>query len=116
MNTSVERKLTAAARAALEADDATRLRLLRQRPFIEHPTVEAIHAFCQNALADYPTEGDTHLLVVGDSGMGKSRLLGKWAERHGCDQATARPDIHLHPWPPFGVAPTSISRPCWCSP
>lgn len=78
------RKLTSAARAALEADDTARLRQIRRKPFIRSPAIQAIHALCEEALEDYPTEGDTHLLIVGDSGMGKSKLLDKWAAQHGC--------------------------------
>lgn len=80
------RKLTAAARAALEADDTARLRQIRRKPFILHATAATIHTLCDEALEDYPTEGDTHLLVVGDSGMGKSKILKRFAAIHGCPE------------------------------
>ena len=73
---SQDRRLTKAAREALEADNtAQRLNLIRQKVFIRYAAADAITERLQEALEDYPTDGDSHFLVVGDSGMGKTRLV-----------------------------------------
>ncbi|HHU2342005.1 TPA: hypothetical protein ACUA9F_005427, partial [Escherichia coli] len=58
---SQDRRLTKAAREALEADNtAQRLNLIRQKVFIRYAAADAITERLQEALEDYPTEGDSH--------------------------------------------------------
>ena len=78
-----ERRLSPAARAALDSgDDAKRLQVIRRKPFVRHAVIGAIFERLEEALDDYPTEGDTHILVYGLSGMGKSKAAELFAERH----------------------------------
>lgn len=78
-----ERRLSPAARAALNSgDDAKRLQVIRRKPFVRHAVIGAIFERLEEALDDYPTEGDTHILVYGLSGMGKSKAAELFAERH----------------------------------
>ena len=78
-----ERRLSPAARAALESgDDAQRLQVIRRKPFVRHAVIGAIFERLEEALDDYPTEGDSHILVYGLSGMGKSKAAEVFAERH----------------------------------
>ena len=78
-----ERRLSPAARAALDSgDDAQRLQVIRRKPFVRHAVIGAIFERLEEALDDYPTEGDTHILVYGLSGMGKSKAAELFAERH----------------------------------
>lgn len=44
--------------------------------------IGAIFERLEEALDDYPTEGDSHILVYGLSGMGKSKAAEVFAERH----------------------------------
>lgn len=76
------RKLTRAALEALGADEETRLRVVRNIPFIQHTAVVRVERHLKNALDDYPTGGDRHYLIVADSGMGKSMVVKRFAERH----------------------------------
>lgn len=76
------RKLTRSAREALSADEETRLRVVRKIPFIKHAAVARIERRLADALVDYPTGGDRHLLIVADSGMGKSMVVKRFYEQH----------------------------------
>ena len=78
-----QRRLSPAALAALETgDDAQRLRVIRRKPFVRHAVIGAIFKRLEEALDDYPTEGDSHFLIYGLSGMGKSKAAEFFAERH----------------------------------
>ena len=78
-----ERRLSPAARAALDSgDDAQRLQIIRRKPFVRHAVIGTIFERLEEALDDYPTEGDSHILVYGLSGMGKSKAAELFAERH----------------------------------
>ncbi|WP_428151172.1 TniB family NTP-binding protein [Caulobacter sp.] len=80
------RILTRGAQEVLKADDLTRLKFVRRRPFILHGAAKDIHLRLEEALEDFPTEGDAHILIVGDSGMGKSKLVKRFAALHGCPE------------------------------
>ena len=78
-----QRRRSPAALAALETgDDAQRLRVIRRKPFVRHAVIGAIFKRLEEALDDYPTEGDSHFLIYGLSGMGKSKAAEFFAERH----------------------------------
>lgn len=78
---SQDRRLTKAAREALEADNtAQRLNLIRQKVFIRYAAADAITERLQEALEDYPTEGDSHILIWGPSGIGKSQIVKRFAK------------------------------------
>ena len=81
-----ERQLTTAAREALAGDDRLARSLLAKRKhFIEHRFAIAIQDRLTEALEDYPTDGDSHFLVVGDSGMGKTRLVKHFMRINGVE-------------------------------
>jgi type II secretory pathway predicted ATPase ExeA len=81
--TPVGRNLTPEAAAALDASPAVRRKLLRVPSLILHSTLETIVTRMDEALEDYPTNGDSYLLVLGDSGMGKSTLAQWYASQKG---------------------------------
>ena len=83
MTETTERRLSPVALQALNSgDDAQRLRVIRRKPFIRHAIIGAIFERLEEALDDYPTEGDSHILIYGLSGMGKSKAAELFAERH----------------------------------
>lgn len=80
---SVGRRLSAAAQSALDAgSDAARLQVIRRKPFVRHAMINAIFERLGEALDDYPTEGDSHILIYGQSGMGKSKAAELFAQQH----------------------------------
>ncbi|MDP1615984.1 TniB family NTP-binding protein [Phenylobacterium sp.] len=81
-----QRQLTSAAREALAGDDRlTRALLAKRKHFIEHRFASAIEDRLSEALEDYPTDGDSHFLIVGDSGMGKTKLVKHFMRMHGVE-------------------------------
>lgn len=82
-----ERRLSPAAQHALDSgSDAERLRVIRRKPFIRHETIQEIFERLEEAIDDYPTEGDSHILIYGESGIGKSKAAKLFAQQH------SRPD------------------------
>lgn len=81
-----ERQLTAAAREALASGDRLSCaRLAKRKHYIEHSFATAIEDRLTEALEDYPTDGDSHFLVVGDSGMGKTKLVKHFMRSNGVE-------------------------------
>lgn len=78
-----QRRLSNTALAALKSgDDAQRLRAIRRKPFVRHSAISVIFERLAEALDDYPTEGDSHILIYGLSGMGKSKATELFAQQH----------------------------------
>ena len=91
-----DRRLTKAAREALEANDTPqRLRLIRQKVFVRYAAADAITARLDEALEDYPTEGDSHILIWGPSGIGKSQIVKRFAKLRNLPEDPSAPTANV---------------------
>ncbi|WVM91459.1 TniB family NTP-binding protein [Halopseudomonas pachastrellae] len=68
---------------AAQPDPAESLHPLRR--------ADAITERLQEALEDYPTEGDSHILIWGPSGIGKSQIVKRFAKLQNLRTIRGRP-------------------------
>lgn len=69
-------------RAMAQADDGARIQAIRSRRWITHPPAQRILETLQEALDQPPGDRMENILLLAESGMGKTMLLRKFQRAH----------------------------------